>query len=253
MPITDVFYETAGQGEPIVLLNGVMMTTWSWVYQRNRLKSTHLVVMHDFRGQLRSPYTGPIALEDHVDDLIALLDRLGIGRAHIVGTSYGGEVGMLFALAHPERVRTLSLIACASHVEPPLREIVTRWRDTPLDELYDVAAPYNFSPEFLTPVLLEAGNARLRESPPEFFTGFRALCDAFLRLDVTGRLHEIAAPTLVLCGSLDLLKPPHYSEIIASRIPDARLEIIDGAGHAVFLEKYEIVNRLLLDFVNAAP
>jgi len=249
----NVFFETAGAGEPLVLLNGVMMTTQSWVFQRRALEGSHLLVFHDFRGQLRSPYAGPIAsvpiaMQDHVDDLAALLDRLGIERAHIVGTSYGGEVGMLFALAHPRRVRTLSLIACVSHVEPPLREAVTRWRDTPPADLYDVTAPYNFSPAFLTPALLEAGRSRLGEYPPEFFTGFRALCDAFLQLDITDRLHEISAPTLVLCGSLDALKPPHYSEIIASRIPNARLEIIDGAGHAVFLEKHETVNEKLRVF-----
>ena len=249
MAVVEVFFETAGEGEPIVLLNGVMMTTQSWVFQTRRLAATHRVVLHDFRGQLRSPYAGPIAMDDHIGDLAALLDRLGIERAHVVGTSYGGEVGMLFALAHPERVRTLSVIACASHVEPPLREAVTLWRDTPPEELYDVTAPYNFSPAFLTPALLEAGASRLRSYPAEFFSGFRALCDAFLNLDITGRLHEINVPALVMCGSLDALKPPRYSEIIASRIPNARLEILEDAGHAVFLEKHETVNEKLLAFL----
>ena len=249
MAVVEVFFETAGEGEPVVLLNGVMMTTQSWVFQTRRLSESHRVVLHDFRGQLRTPFVGPIAMEDHVGDLAALLDRLGIESAHVAGTSYGGEVGMLFALAHPERVRTLSLIACASHVEPPLREAVTRWRDTPPEDLYDVTAPYNFSPDFLTPALLEAGSSRLRACPPEFFNGFRALCDAFLRLDITDRLHEITAPILVMCGALDVLKPPHYSEILASRIPNARLEIVEGAGHAVFLEKHEEVTGKLLAFM----
>jgi 3-oxoadipate enol-lactonase len=245
---TDLFFETAGDGEPVVLLNGVMMTTQSWVFQTGNLADTYRVVLHDFRGQLRSPHSGPIAMEDHVGDLVALLDRLGIERAHIVGTSYGGEVGMLFALAHPGRVRTLTLIACVSHIEPPLREAVTRWRDASPEELYDVTAPYNFSPDFLTPALLEAGRSRLRAYPPEFFSGFRELCDAFLRLDITECLHEITAPTLVMCGSIDVLKPPRYSEIIASRIPHAWLEIVEGAGHAVFLEKHETINEMLHAF-----
>jgi len=253
MPAVDVFHEVAGSGEPLVLLNGVMMTTQSWVFQTRALSERFTCVLHDFRGQLRTPFSGPSDMRDHVRDLAALLDRLGIDQAHFVGTSYGGEVAMLFALAHPRRVRSLSLIACVSHVEPPLREAVSLWRDTALREpetLYDVSAPYNFSPEILTPSFVEQGRARLRSYPPAFFTGFAALCDAFLALDVTHRLPEIEAPTLVIAGERDILKPPHSSEIIAAGIPGARLEIVGGAPHALAIERHQDVNALLLDFLS---
>jgi 3-oxoadipate enol-lactonase len=251
MPAVDVFHEQHGRGEPVVLLNGVMMTTQSWVFQTRVLADRFTCVLHDFRGQLRTPFAGAIDMRDHVKDLASLLDRLGINDAHLVGTSYGGEVAMLFALAHPHRVRSLSMIACVSHVEPPLREAVTLWRDTALqapETLYDVSAPYNFSPAVLTPSFLEQGRARLRSYPPEFFTGFAALCDAFLELDVTHRLPEIAAPALVIAGADDVLKPPHYSEIIAAGIPRAKLQVIEGP-HAIAIERHEAVNAALLEFL----
>jgi 3-oxoadipate enol-lactonase len=252
MPAVDVYFEQAGQGKPLLLLNGVMMTTQSWVFQSRALSPHFTCVLHDFRGQLRTPHPGPIDMRDHVKDLAALMDRLGIESAHLVGTSYGGEVAMLFALAHPHRVRSLSLIACVSHVEPPLREAVELWRDVALrapESLYEVTAPYNFSPAVLTPTFLEQGRTRLGAYPSQFFRDFAALCDAFLALDVTHRLPAITARTLVICGENDVLKPRHYSEIIAAGIPGAKLEVVPGAPHAVVIENHEAVNTLLREFL----
>lgn len=241
-------------GAPLFLLNGIMMTTESWVFQTRALAPHHRLVLHDFRGQLTNLMPGPFTLQQHVDDLVALMDREGVERAHLVGTSYGGEIAMLFALAHPRRVASLAVIACVSHVEPPLRTAVELWRDTARrtpEALYDVTAPYNFSPGILTPTFMEAGRARLRRHPPEFFTCFADLCDAFLTLDITARLPELAARTLVIAAEKDALKPLHYSRLIASQIANARLEIIPDAAHAVVIESADAVNALLLDWLAA--
>ncbi|MBV8516622.1 MAG: alpha/beta fold hydrolase [Acidobacteria bacterium] len=251
MAPVDVFHEIRGDGEPLFLLNGIMMTTASWAQETRRLAKSYRCVLHDFRGQLRTPVPGPYALRDHVDDLAALFDRLGIDRAHLAGTSYGGEVAMLFALAHPERVRTLTVIASVSHSEAPLRASVTRWRDTALhapDALYDLTLPDNFSPDFVTPVLAQQGRDRLSTYPPEFFRAFADLCDAFLTLDITDELHAIRCPTLVIAAERDALKPVHYSEIIASRIPNARLAIVPNAGHAVVIERPDAISALIEPF-----
>lgn len=248
-----LFREVIGEGEPVVLLNGIMMTTASWVFQTRALSPHFRCVLHDFRGQLRSPDpAGPYTMEQHVEDLRALLDELEIERAHIAGTSYGGEVGMMFALEHPERVRTLTAIACVSHIEPPLRDAVVRWRDaarTDPGSLFEITAPYNFSPGVLTPSFIEQGGDRLRSYGSQFLANLADLCDAFLRLDITDRLDGIRCPSLVLCGENDILKPPHYSETIASRIPGARLQVIPGAPHAMVLENHDAVNEALLRFL----
>ena len=240
---------------PVALLNGIMMTVDSWVFQTRALSPYVPLITHDFRGQLRNLVPGPYELRQHVDDFRELLDREGVDRVHVVGTSYGGEVGMMFALAHPERVASLCVIACVSHVEPPLRASVELWRDTARnapEQLYDLTAPYNFSPAFLTDAFLEAGRRRLAKYPPEFFPAFADLCDAFLTLDITARLHEIEAPALVIAGERDVLKPLHYSETIAATIPKAKLHVVPAAPHAVVIEKSHEVNALLFDWLGVS-
>jgi 3-oxoadipate enol-lactonase len=243
----DLTYDVTGHGQPVVLLNGVMMTMQSWVFQRRALESRFRCVLHDFRGQLLSP--GRVSsMSEHVADLVALLDHLQIDDAHLVGTSYGGEVGMMFAAAYPERVLSLTAIACVSHIDAPLRDAVALWRDVALaapDTLYEITAPYNFSPGFLE-TMIGVGRARLAGYPPEFFRGFAGLCDAFLKLEIDPS--GVRCPTLVICGEDDALKPVHYSRTIAAQIANARLEIVPGP-HAVVIENPDVVNELLLSWL----
>lgn len=252
---TEIFYETAGEGEPVVLLNGVMMTTQAWAPQTRALAGRHRCVLHDFRGQLRSGKPdGPLRMERHAEDLDALLDLLGIGSAHLVGASYGGEVGMMYAHAHPERVRSLAVIGSVSRPGPLLLEQVAVWADAARRDpgrLYEVTAPYNFSAGFLArnPDLVRQGAERLRAYPADFFSALARLVEAFAELNLDDRLPGIRCPTLVLCGEEDALKPVPYSRAIAERIPGAELVVVPGAGHAVAIEQADAVNAALLDFL----
>ncbi|HEY0140722.1 MAG TPA: alpha/beta hydrolase [Thermoanaerobaculia bacterium] len=251
---TSLFYELAGEGEPLVLLNGILMTTQSWVLQKRALVGRFQLVMHDFRGQMRSAKPpGPYTLQTHVDDLEALLDHLGIERALFAGTSYGGEIAMMFATQHPHRVRKLAVIASVSEVGPELTAKIDTWaraaRDATPQEFYDTTVPYNYSPEFrqAQPEILEQARSRIAELPPEFFRAFTELVEAFRHLDVTDDLGKITAPTLVLAAEGDALKPLPYSRLIAERIPNAELRVIPG-GHAVVIENAAAVNQALLEF-----
>ncbi len=251
-----IAHQTVGHGEPVVLLNGVMMTMQSWALQTAALAAKYRCVLHDFRGQLLSDKpAGPIAMQSHVDDLVALLDALGIESAHLVGTSYGGEVAMLFALAHPSRVRSLALIACVAHADDALRAKVGRWIDAARhapETLFETTVRDNFSADFITPQFIAAGRERLGGYPAEWFGALAALCEAALAFDVRARLHEIRCPTLVLCGEEDALKPVAHSRDIASEIPGARLVVVPGAGHAVVIEKSDAVNAAVMEST-AAP
>lgn len=248
-----IFHETVGEGEPLFLLNGIMMTTSSWGLQTRALAPRYRCVLHDFRGQLRSEKTpGPYAMSVHVDDLLALMDELQIERAHLVGTSYGGEVGMMFAAAHPERVKSLAVIASVSRVDAALRRDVTLWAEIARNEpqrLWEVTLPFNYSPKFIAehPEIIEAGRMRVSALPGEWFRAFADLCDAFTTLNV--RLEAIRCPTLVMCGSEDVLKPLRFSREIAEGIANAELRVIEGAGHAVVIEAADQVNAALFDFL----
>ena len=250
-----IHYDLVGEGEPVALLNGVMMTTQSWVLQTAALRRRHRCLLHDFRGQLLSDKPArPWSMGDHAQDLLALLDHLGLESCHLVGTSYGGEVGLIFAARWPERVRTLSVISSVSEVGPELDRVVSAWGEAALqapETLYRVALPHNFSPEFIAanPQIVEQGGERLAACPPQFFAAFARLVDAFRDLDVTADLDRISCPTLVLVGEKDALKPPRYSRLIAERIPDSELLLVPGAGHAVILERPEEVNAAILGFL----
>ena len=253
---TEIHYELRGpeDGEVVAFLNGILMTTRSWVLQRPVFERRYRCLYHDFRGQLLSDKPeGPYTFERHVADLAALLDHLGIARCHLVGTSYGGEVGLLFAAEHPRRVATLSAISCVSHLEPLLRRQVDLWRAAGADgeALFRISAPFNYSNRFLAAdsLLLEQGARRLADYPADFYAGFERLLDCFGTLDLRGRLGEVRCPTLVLCGSEDILKPPHYSAELAAAIPHTEHLLVPGAGHAVVIEKADTVSAAVLGFL----
>ena len=100
-----LYYELHGPetAEVLVLSNGIMMSTASWMYQTAVLARHFRVLLYDCRGMWRSEHpAGPYSMEQHADDLASLLDALHIQKAHIGGISYGSEVSMVFALRHPD-------------------------------------------------------------------------------------------------------------------------------------------------------
>ena len=248
-----IFHELAGTGPPLLFLNGVMMSTESWALQKPAFTPHFRCLFHDFRGQGKSEMPpGPYEMSMHVDDLVALLDELEIESADVVGTSYGGEVGLMFAIAHPERVRALVVIAATSEPRETMENGVASWivaARTHPEALFDISSRTIYAPGFLTSTWINLGRARLATMPPEWFRAFADLCEAFSRLDIRRDLPKITAPTLVIAGELDALKPIGNSEVLAREIPNARLKIVPGAGHAAFIERPNVVNEMILDFL----
>ncbi len=260
LQLTDTFlaYDIEGEGEPVAFLNGIMMSIASWAFQRQYFSPRYRCIFHDFRDQLLSGrLSGDYTMDIHVEDLARLLDHLGIERCHLVGTSYGGEVAMLFALAYPQRVKTLTVIASVPYSDSLLRLQVGLWRRAArfsADWLYELLAAFSFSGQFLgaNPDFLRSGVERVSAFPTEYFEGFARLCDAFLRLDIRDRLHRISAPTLIVSPGADILKAPWYSRYMAARIPGAILWEIPDAGHAAVMEQPEAINKRVEIFLQTS-
>ena len=250
-----MYYEIHGDGEPLVLANGIFMNTTSWFGQTPEFSKHFKVILYDMRGQGQSDKPdGNYSFELHADDQKALLDHLEIQKIHHVGISYGAELGLIFALKYPEKLKSLVLSNCVSYIGPLLNKISNLWRYACMkndsEMFFHATVPFNFSETFIAKnksffdVAIE--RYKLLDLP-----SFINLLDAFQRLHVTERLSEITVPTLILGGKKDLLKPPDpYSYILNEKIVNSKLKLIDDAGHALTHEKPEEFNSEVLGFLS---
>jgi 3-oxoadipate enol-lactonase len=253
-----LYYELHGpEGAPVLVLNnGILMSAAaSWVAQSAAFSSHYRVLQYDCRGQGQSDHPDePYSMDQHAEDLASLLDGLGIGRAHVLGISYGGEVAQAFALKYPGRVESLILADTVSEVRAELRLIVEGWKAAALtnnaDLFFLVTVAWNFSPEFIAAraSILQAARARYRDLD---LAAVARLCEAFLDVDFTGRLGEIRVPTCIIVGQQDHLKGPGYAETIHRAIAGSRLRILPGAGHAVCMESPGAFNAVVLEFLES--
>lgn len=246
----DLFYETFGSGdEYIVFLNGVMMNTDTWHSQAQALQHSYNILLSDFRGQGRSSKPDiPYSFEMHADDLKKLLDDLGIEKAHFVGTSYGAEVGMHFALRYPQSVKSLVLATAVSESDYLLKQKIETWKIAAKHALklgkqakfdfFHTCAPLNFSSEYLEkhPNFIDDMSSVLAATQDNWFTAFIRLCECFQQLDITKELNKIDIPTLIIAAEYDDLKTVRYSSILSNEIKNSESVIVMNAGHSMVIE-----------------
>ena len=263
MKINDInlYYEEKGNpdGEKtVVFLNGVMASTSSWrsyvkIFEALNFK----VILHDFKGQLLSDKPeGPYSFKEHAEESRELLKALGVKKAHFIGTSYGGEVGMKFAVLFPEMVESLILINSVSEMDESLRLFVEGWRQAAMRKDGE-GFFWHLAPTIYHNTYLEKEKEKLKRKAKamnnmddEFFQGQIALYDTFLKdIDMTDELHRIKAPTLIIAGENDLLKSIRFQEIMAKHIAGSEYVIIPDCGHVTIFEKEEELKTLLLGFV----
>ena len=257
----DLFYEIKGDPNAkltVLFLNGVMASTSSWVNQLPPFEAHGFkIVLHDFKGQLKSAKpNGPYTFAQHASDVVALMDHLGIPSAHLIGTSYGGEVGLRCALDHPQRVLSLSVIDSVSELDEDLSATVNDWKDAAATQhgetFFHRMMPSIYSPGFIQrnhDMLAQRAKA-MNALSADYFAGQIILYDTFLNdVSMTSELHHIQCPTLILCGELDTLKPVKFSAIMAQAIPNAEFLTIPDCGHVAIFEKPNELNSALLGFI----
>lgn len=250
-------FQGPGDGELLILNNGVFMNTASWAFQLPALSRRYRVLTYDMRGQGKSEHPErPYSLEQHMDDLVALMDALGLARAHMVGTSYGGELNLLMGIHHPHRCGTLVIIASVSHSDPLNVAMIERWRlaaglgDGPMFFRLIYADVYSEAFLVQRPELIPM--AEERYATLDLPSAVR-LIEAYQRFDVRAELGRIRVPTCIASAELDILKPRSYGEIMHREIPGSEFHLITGSGHVVVLEKPEEVNTIILGFLAKHP
>ena len=239
-----------GDGPPLLLLNGGLMSIAAWQPFVDALPFR--TIRCDFRGQLLTPGIAS-SWEDHVSDVVSLLDFLAIERVHVAGVSFGAEVAMLLAALHPSRVWRLTAISATDYTTPAMRIDADEGRvlaRTDPAELLRRVARKTWSRAFLDAQPGDYIEQRAKQAallPPAFWAGAEAILSLLLTLDLRAQLPNITAPTLVLCGEEDEVFPPEHSHAIAAAIPNARLEIVAGRGHGLLFEEAARVIALLAE------
>jgi aminoacrylate hydrolase len=233
-----IYYEESGRGEPLLLVPGLSGRGSFWSNQVADFSRDFRVVVHDHRGTGRSTHSRiRYSVEQMAGDVLHLMDALGIESAHLVGHSTGGAIGQVMALDHPGRLRSLVLSATWAGPDPYFRRLFESRKGVLLTQ--GVEAYLQASALFMSPpawisandALLSAQQAAaLAEAAPVEVTASRI--DAILRHDRRARLSEIRVPTLVIVAQDDVITPRFYSDEMASRVPGAKLLVLDIGGHA---------------------
>ena len=255
----DLFYQDEGDGpETVLLLHGYLMTHALWDRQAEALVAAgYRVVRPEWRGQGRSEVTADgYDPWDLAADALALMDHLGIERAHVVGHSMGGYAGYRMALRAPGRLASFVAMATTAEAEDPaaLRQYnVLLWalRLVGYGAVLPRAMPILYGPAFLTDPAraaeVETQRARIRSNSR---TGvFRAGRGIFDRDDLAGQLQYVRVPTLVVTGEHDVPHPPTQGRRDAARVPGARFVEMPGVGHTPPAEAPDAVTALLLDWL----
>jgi pimeloyl-ACP methyl ester carboxylesterase len=250
----ELYYEAWGAGQPLVLVEGLGVATWTWELQLPALSRHFSVIAYDNRGVGRSSKpAGPYSVAQMADDLAGLLDALRIERAHVLGTSMGGMIAQEFALRHPARVDRLVLVATtaggATHV-PMSAETLARFLTpaAPGREGVRERMRLAFSDDFLaTPYADRMIDHRLADPQPQH--AFQAQAAAGATFDRASDIARISAPTLILAATHDLLVPLANARHLHQRMPNSTLIEYDGLGHQFFIEAADRFNRDVIDFL----
>jgi pimeloyl-ACP methyl ester carboxylesterase len=239
-------YERSGEGPPLLLIMGMSGTALHWGEPfLNALRSDFEVIVYDHRGVgASSRLEGPLTIAQMADDAAGLLDALEIESAHVMGISMGGMVAQELALARGELVRTLTLgcTFCGGADSTPtspavLGRLAEGMQSGDRARAIRIGWEVNVSPALVGDADAYARfldiAARRRVAVPVIMAQLQA-CVAH---DTCSRLTGLTMPTLVIHGSEDEMLPVQNGRLIASLIPGARLEILEGVGHLLFWER----------------
>ena len=246
-----LYYEIHGIGQPLVFIHGLGSSTRDWEGQVAEFAQTYQVITFDLRGHGQSDKPpGPYEIPMFSADLAGLLQTLGIGPAHIVGLSLGGAVALQFALDHPERVKTLTIVNSA----PTLGEPAQAQQE--IDRRVNIVQQLGMRAmgEALSPNLFpKPEQATLRETFVERWAendaqAYIEATRSLLGWNVTDRLTRLQCPTLVIAADQDY-SSVEAKEAYVKLIPNAQLVVMADAHHTVPMEQPAHFNTVLRRFL----
>jgi pimeloyl-ACP methyl ester carboxylesterase len=248
----NIKWESQGEGSPLLLIQGLGYGRWGWEPIVPGLAARHRVVTFDNRGIGESDKPeGPYTAAQMAGDALQVLDEAGIERAHVLGASLGGMIAQELAVTAPERVDRLVLCCTTpggADTVPMPEATVRLFAEAPT--LAPEVALRRFVENALgegpPDELVDELFARRVANPPDP-AGWQA--QAAAGLTFAGADGEITAPTLILGGTADNVVDYRNAEVLAGRVPGARVELLEGAGHLFFWEQPDECVRIVNEFL----
>lgn len=246
-------YSVEGQGPAVVMLHGFFMSTALFDAQARRFADTHTIVRIDSRGHGRTPHgTTPYTFWDQADDVVAVMDAEGIDTAIVAGHSQGGFIALRLALAHPDRVRGIVLLASEPGPSPEAER--QSYRD--LFAAWDTHGP---SPELTGPLAEQiigepqVANewAQIWQSRSDIPVTPAGAC-LIDRDDITDRLGEITCPALLVRGAEDMAISAERAQPLIDHLPGLVAAVtIPGAAHTPHLTHPHVANTAIAGFLDS--
>lgn len=248
----DMYYEIHGGGDPLVVLHGAFMSTGTMGPIVPALAETRQVIAADLQAHGRTAdIDRPLSYEHLADDVAALIEHLGLGRADIFGYSKGGQAALRLAMRRPELVRKLVVVStpyATDGTHPEIRAVSSTLTaealaETPWKAEYDRIAP---NPQQFPELV-----AKMTQLDSEEFSWPPA------------ELRDVVAPTLVVIGDADIVRPEHAVELLRllgggvpgdlAGLPNARLAVLPGTTHIGMIERHDWLLPMIVEFLDAPP
>ena len=252
----NLYYETVGQGSPVLLIHGLGSSGQDWEYQIPALSAHYQVIVVDVRGHGRSDKPRErYSIPGFSADIVALLDHLQLDQVQVVGLSMGGMIGFQLAVDHPQRLESLTIVNSGPEVKAKgvgdLRQLVTRWL---LARVFSMKAIGKALGKNLFPKPEQADlrqKIALRWAQNEKHA-YLASFNAIVGWSVQEQLSHIRCPTLIVTADHDYT-PVALKRAYAALIPNAQVVVIENSRHATPLDQPERFNRVLLAFLGGHP
>jgi pimeloyl-ACP methyl ester carboxylesterase len=252
-----VSYLEAGRGEPVVLLHGVGSGARSWLNQLADLQNDLRLIAWDAPGYGESTcMTDPAPKpSEYAESLTAFVAALNLSRFHLVGHSLGALIATNYAMRHADRLLSLTLASIApghAHLPEEERLRLRRGRLDVLDRLGPRGMAESRGPNLLSPDATDAMRRAVIETMAAIRPdGYRQAVHMLSQGDTRSDLAQVSAqvPVQIVFGSKDTVTPPASNRRTAEARPQVPIQVIEGGGHAVYIEKPTAFNKILRDFV----
>ncbi|UUX34977.1 alpha/beta fold hydrolase [Fundicoccus culcitae] len=252
----DIYYEVHGEGTPLLVLNGLMMTTNSWTFMVETLSERYQLILVDMLDQGQSAAaTDDYTQADQVELIKAFLDFLTLETVNIMGISYGSEVAIQFTVKYGSYVNKLFLSNACPNTNDWLKDIGRSWIEamqSPLN-FYLSTIPIIYSPAFYNNN--QAWFKKRQElllgvfSQPGYLERMKRLITSAESYDSRSELHKITQPTYILGASHDLITPLDQQRELYEAIENAQFSVIQSCGHASMYEKPQEFLGALIGFL----